>query len=105
MKEMAKDEALKAALKLLKEYRLGRVEGIPIIFPYEVEQACVLVSEQEDMPEPVYEYQWLLLYKAGFGTVDTSAFYKTEGEMLDDYSDHKVMILERLDRYKRIAME
>ena len=51
--------------------------------------------------EPVYEYQWLLKYKVG--VVDTSAFYKTEGEMLDDYSDHEVEFFERLDKYRREA--
>ena len=55
---MNKDEALKAALRLIKHLREGFAAtiGLPKIFPCEIELACIAASEQEDTPEPVYEY-------------------------------------------------
>jgi len=48
---------------------------------------------------PTYEYQWLVMYRAG--VVDTSAFYKTEEEMRNYYDGDDVDFFERLDKYKR----
>jgi len=48
MKEMNKDEALKAALRLIKHLREGfaLTIGIPKIFPCEIELACIKASKK-----------------------------------------------------------
>ena len=105
------DKQIKQIMELADQY--AHVYSSSFLSPnlkasarFKLEKTLMQISIQSDNqePEPVYEYQWLIKNHDNGTVFVTSMFYKSYRDAIEYWIDGNV-ILERLDKYKREAKE